>query len=148
MRLQISGYNCCKAGSVLFCIGRRNLSGGCQASGSKSSHCSGSSQQRMRGEREEKRDKVRWTLWRKIVYASHSWLMCTLAACFRSTVHTEHISIKHSNQPGRETRCHFGVSISKQIDSKTSVNRGAMSECKIMERIHHWVLKSIGVFMF
>ena len=62
MRLQISGPHCCKAGSVHFCVGRGNLAGGCQASGSKSfSHCSGSSQQqRMReGGREREREKER-----------------------------------------------------------------------------------------
>lgn len=41
-----------------FCVGTAILAGCCQATGSKSfSHCSGSSQQRMRGKEEGKRDK-------------------------------------------------------------------------------------------
>lgn len=107
MRLQISGPYCWKAGSVHFCVGRGNLAGCCQASGSKSfSHCSGSSQQQRMRERgrdggRESEIKGDTDLGGRQLTPLMVGLLCTLASHFRSKAHTEHSSIKHSSQQGR-----------------------------------------------
>lgn len=109
MRLQISGPCCWKAGSVHFCVGRGNLAGCCQASGSKSfSHCSGSSQQQRVSEGERKRERGRETeikgdrdLGGRQLTPLMVGLLCTLASHLRSKAHTERSSIKHSSQQGR-----------------------------------------------